>query len=824
MISFAAPWLLWGLLSLPLVIVLTRLRPPPLQRVRFPAFDLLPPDQGSRMQTPPLWLLILRLVMVATLVVGLAGPRWQTKGSAIAPNRIILVVDDSWAAAADWAAAMSALDSRLSTLPAATPITVVRTASAQKTEATAAAIRSDWKTWQPKPWRVNAPKTQALLTSISPAEIWYITDGLAHPDVAPAMAKLGAVTTLNTPAQLARIATVEPIVAGMRITLQRADTQAAMQGRIRVGDRSIPYDFAPGARIAWVDAVTAPLLQSVTIEGTRHAGAVWPLTAETRRAHIEVLSTPSPAPLSDADILLKALDGAGTIAAVPAARVTANRPDVIMVPDQRLDPAVRATLMRYVETGGTLVRFAGPILAQAPDGLTPAVTQQGARVLTGAVSWSKDLAIAPFAINGPFTGLTPPADVRVRASVAFPPEQEDRVDILARLTDGSPLISRKQLGQGQIVLVHTSAGLSWSDWPLSTHYRHVLHRLVRMAVGQAPISEPHTPCTIVQALDGFGNLAPAAGGDVPLAALREPATATTPPGVYRCGGVQVVYPVLPADSVLMAATPAPPAHTHTNIAFGGWMIFIAASLAMLDTLLRARAAILAVLVVFTPHLADAAADTTIGYIASGTSEDSLSKSGLDALSTAINTRTTAQIGPSMAIRAPTPEMDTLALIYWPVNAATPAPSTAMAQALVRYMGNGGMVWVDLVSPMSDTNARATLSRVLAPLSPPPLTALPQGHVITKSFYLIDECPGATQGAQVWVETALSTAHLDGVASLIVGQGNWRQAWAGGSDPAKREAALRCGINSVLYALVGNYKADQIHAKELIERLQRRGGK
>ena len=37
---------------------------------------------------------------------------------------------------------------------------------------------------------------------------------------------------------------------------------------------------------------------------------------------------------------------------------------------------------------------------------------------------------------------------------------------------------------------------------------------------------------------------------------------------------------------------------------------------------------------------------------------------------------------------------------------------------------------------------------------------------------------------------------------------------------QRELAFRSGINLVMYTLTGNYKADQVHAKDIIERLTR----
>jgi hypothetical protein len=66
----------------------------------------------------------------------------------------------------------------------------------------------------------------------------------------------------------------------------------------------------------------------------------------------------------------------------------------------------------------------------------------------------------------------------------------------------------------------------------------------------------------------------------------------------------------------------------------------------------------------------------------------------------------------------------------------------------------------------------------------------------------------------------SAAARDGVASLFVGDGDWATAWAGegGIDPRQRELALRFGVNMVMVALTGNYKADQVHVPALLERM------
>ena len=70
---------------------------------------------------------------------------------------------------------------------------------------------------------------------------------------------------------------------------------------------------------------------------------------------------------------------------------------------------------------------------------------------------------------------------------------------------------------------------------------------------------------------------------------------------------------------------------------------------------------------------------------------------------------------------------------------------------------------------------------------------------------------------------------DGVSSIVVGSNDWASAWAvdpqgrymaspvpGGNQ--QREMAYRFGVNLVMYAFTGNYKADQVHIPAILERL------
>lgn len=104
-IGFTAPWLLLGLLALPVLWFLLRAVPPAPKRQPFPAVTLLLglKDDQSLSDRTPWWLLLLRMAAVAAAILGLAGPVLNPSTEDTAARAPLLVVlDASWAGAADW--------------------------------------------------------------------------------------------------------------------------------------------------------------------------------------------------------------------------------------------------------------------------------------------------------------------------------------------------------------------------------------------------------------------------------------------------------------------------------------------------------------------------------------------------------------------------------------------------------------------------------------------------------------------------------------------------------------------------------------------------
>jgi hypothetical protein len=108
--------------------------------------------------------------------------------------------------------------------------------------------------------------------------------------------------------------------------------------------------------------------------------------------------------------------------------------------------------------------------------------------------------------------------------------------------------------------------------------------------------------------------------------------------------------------------------------------------------------------------------------------------------------------------------------------------------------------------------------------------VPDNHVLSRSFYLIDDYPGRFAGRRLWIEQAGDAAapRGDGVSRLFIGDADWASAWAvdengrdlfsvdGGAE--QRETARRFGVNLIMYVLTGSYKDDQVHVPALLKRL------
>ncbi len=237
---------------------------------------------------------------------------------------------------------------------------------------------------------------------------------------------------------------------------------------------------------------------------------------------------------------------------------------------------------------------------------------------------------------------------------------------------------------------------------------------------------------------------------------------------------------------------------------------------------------------------EATLKTRLAYVRTGDRElDEKSLAGLVGLSAILIRRTSVEPAAPMAVDIEKDELSFFPLLYWPISPRQPALSKRAEEKLNAYLRNGGTILFDtldqrlgtLITPGGFAAAgpgAARLLQLLAGLEIPSLIPVPQDHILTKAFYLIQDFPGRWAGGTVWVEQGAGNFN-DGVSSVILGGNDWAGAWAVNEQdqPAfpvvpggerQREMAHRFGINLVMYTLTGNYKADQVHVPAILERL------
>jgi hypothetical protein len=237
----------------------------------------------------------------------------------------------------------------------------------------------------------------------------------------------------------------------------------------------------------------------------------------------------------------------------------------------------------------------------------------------------------------------------------------------------------------------------------------------------------------------------------------------------------------------------------------------------------------------------AALRTRLAYVVTGDPEiDRTSEEGLSGLSKVLRARTALEPAEPMGIDIDKDELSFFPILYWPVREDASPLSDATLAKVDAFMKQGGLIVFDTRDHETGFGAGAqgeALTRLIGQLDIPPLEPVPESHVLTKSFYLMRSFPGRWDGGALWVEAepvdeaerSERSRRTDGVSSIVITSNDLAGAWAldeanrpiyptvpGGE--VQREMAFRAGVNIVMYALTGNYKADQVHVPALLERL------
>ncbi|MEC3861376.1 DUF4159 domain-containing protein [Mesobacterium sp. TK19101] len=910
-LGFTTPWLLLSLLALPILWIILRAVPPaPIRRI-FPGVVLLLglKDEDQVSDRTPWWLLLLRMLAVAAVIIGLSGPILNPKadGEPAGSGPLLILMDGSWASATDWQTRIGAVEGLLSeAAQSARPVAIARLTDPQEP------LFQSAETWatrlpglQPDPWTPTGDMAARFADSLPDMDFdtYWFSDGIDRETRSTLLATLedrGAVTVFESPRNVFALTPARFVDGNVQLTLRRlrpgpeTEVSVAGHGTDPAGNPAIlvrtPVIFENSATEAELElSLPAELRARITrfeIDGQRSAGAVTLPDDSLRRREVALIASRDDREglelLSPLHYLAKALQPTTDLLSGGLADVLPANPDVIVLADvATLSGGETADLLDWVDQGGMLLRFAGPRLAssdvsrETEDALMPVRLRAGGRTVGGAMSWGEPKSLATFPAESPFFGLPVPDDVRVSAQVMAQPDPTLAERVIAQLTDGTPLVTRKRIGQGQVVLFHVTANAEWSTLPLSGLFVQMLERL---AVSTAPthFTEADLAETVWQprmVLDGFGRVRDAdrLPGVDGLALLSDPLGPDLRPGLYDSEDRSMARNVVTPETLLAptnwpARIPVEGLQRPQERPLAGYflttailllLVDILASLALSGRLRGARAtaaSVLVALTLVTPQHARAEIDPVaateelrLAHVLTGDAAlDDRAHAGMRGLSEALFFRTSVEPEEPVGVNLETDELAFYPMLYWPVTASQPQPSAEAYARLNTYLRSGGMILFDTRDSDiarfggASPNGRK-LQQLAAPLDIPPLEPVPGDHVLTRTFYLLQDFPGRYASRDVWVEAAPPDAELvegmpfrnlnDNVTPVVIGGNDWATAWAldDGGNPIypmgrgftgerQREIAFRFGVNLVMYVLTGNYKSDQVHVPALLDRL------
>ncbi len=575
--------------------------------------------------------------------------------------------------------------------------------------------------------------------------------------------------------------------------------------------------------------------------------------------------------------------------------VIQSKPSTLVMTDiGRLTNVDLDRLRQWIGKGGLLIRFAGPVMEKHLDQLLPVNIRRGGRNLGGALSWREPQGVAKFDKNSPFHGLQVPAEIRVKKQVLTDPSlRTEDIEVWAELNDGTPLVTAKKVGDGRLVFFHVTANSEWSNLPISGLFVGMLKRLTELSQpglnsdpkqGGSDLAGKKLILAPYRVLNGFGSLVE------PFVDARAVESSRlinmkprygTPPGYYGASNSTIALNIHNSRSDLIShrifsKEASLFSYSVSNILLlFPWFILAAFGLLLLDSLIwlgmtRKQGRFLAHTAIVTcvvgilsvmsgsPVMADkknsselefalkASTGTHLAYVITGKSEiDRISQAGLSGLSKVIASRTAVEPSDPIGVDLSKDDISFFPILYWPVDVDAKDLSDKVLAKVDAYMRLGGLILFDTRDYQSASDAinsgsspaMKTLQRLFRKLNIPPLNPVGEGHVVTKSFYLLKNFPGRWEGGKLWAEASTNPnssnkdrgRRADGVSSILITSNDFAGAWAldesyrpmlptvpGGE--LQREMAFRSGVNIVMYALTGNYKADQVHVPALLERL------
>lgn len=833
MLQFASPLILLALAILPVIWLLLRAVPPSPVKRAFAAVHLLLGlrDKDQVSERTPWWLLLMRILALAAIIIALAKPELRYSESRFENDRMLIILDGGFA---HQKFAQHHRDQIQALLESAEVdqklIAVLDLANPDKPDWQSAAYHAErLASWTPSPWLPSFSLGAEIILSEREKfdGVWFV-DGLDYAqDRLEFLSELQQRGHVEIRAPSGNIAVLTSVIGdgdNLVASIQKSDPtmqppEVAFIGLTPAGVRT---EFARVSVSPTTDNAVVELpselrarLTDVRLIGEDHAASVVHAAGDLARPRVGIFAL-NPAEevaelLQPLHYLRTALQQTTEVIELSLDDILLSKPIAIFLTDASRS-AYEQDLVDWVSDGGTLIQFAGPTTAlysQDMKGskLLPVDLRQGGRQLGGAMTWDTPKHIADFKQGSPFFGLSVPEDIVVKAQVLAEPDVTLSSRVVAELEDGTPLVTQAPLGEGKVVFFHITANAAWSNLALSELFVEMTQRLVS---GALVLDGGELPAGLIwQSTKLINHTGRLVEPEVPIITTSQdlgtiPISAELPGGIYQTDEFtfarnlgtlvgdlrRMEWPNGLAVRVGNQVSDAMPlAHFVSVFALILLALDVVASARVAGRLLIMLSLCAGLLpsdgITQTNHAV--ASEITFAHVLTGNARvDQMAAAGLFGLSDALFFRTSVEPSTPVGVNVEFDELAFYPFLYWPISEQALSLTPQAIERVNRYMQQGGVIVFDSRDAGLGT-AQGNLRDLLRQLDIPSLDPLPNDHVINRTFYLIQDAPGRHVDGEVWVEAAINKEQLDpalpfrrlndGVTPVIIGSNDWAAAWA-----------------------------------------------
>ena len=614
-------------------------------------------------------------------------------------------------------------------------------------------------------------------------------------------------------------------------------------------------------------------LTSISIENEISAGAVFLFDNKWKKRNVGIVGDKSAFRtqplLSPAYYLDRAIKPYSEITIDELSILLDKNLSVIVMPGiGTIRQDLNEKLKNWMRNGGMLIRFAGPNLEGSNTDLLPVKLRSlDSRTFGGSLSWETPANIKTFPSSSPLFGIAIQEDILIRRQVIAQPSAELLNNTWATLEDGTPLITANMMDKGLNIFFHITANPDWSNMPLTGTFVEVLERIISLSEGTESENQ-NIPLKPYKLLDGFGRIIDPPNNALPLNfELKKELIKSRAPGYYGNELFRRVWNLSdhvntfePKTATFQEETKIEKYMTGNLFQLQPILLLLLIILIILDSIISLKIKgimnlnsiknifkISIIFIIFaniynTKELYAeskfSALETQLAYVLTDNNDlNEISYLGLLELTKVLRNRTSIEASEPKGIDIANDLIAFHPILYWPITSQEIELSETSINRIQNYMKNGGLIIFDTrdaipsnIIANNQSIEQNILKSILKSLDLPILIKVPNDHVIKRSFYLLNDLPGRYVGESVWVEATARNSR-DGVSSVVIGGNDWASSWAkdknnqplfsvvpGGEK--QREFAYRFGVNLVMYAMTGNYKADQVHIKSILLRLNK----